>query len=511
MTPNKQSSSTSPPKSRVKQTIEMFELLSSDGETSPPPKRKPHVRRKITKPIIQQNTDSISSEGESSPPPVPRVQTRINQGPKEIASTLSLQNELGGNLPEKEPAHTDLNASAEDTIFSDENVFQSGGETPKRIVKKYRRKPKIPTHTYSKEVLTAVSPPEVSIETQHQVVPSQYTDSFVDNNSILDEAEMYLASKYRHRRRKHHRQVYIEYQWGSFWVFLSICFMAFLLYLRIQHQRLGYCLPSDVDSATPMSLLFPRCTPCPIHGECQHKEFLGCEPSYLPKYTPLISFVNPLRVKCVPDSTRMAKVEAIVEMAQEILKSRAGMIQCQNQPSTHTGLAESELQQALMAKPMLQHLNLVDLWPSVVQGLTNRNDVSSDSSGELVFSSNEPEYSLGCQGIHAYIQPVLISAGLMVLGIYCTLQYNAYLAEKQMVHQLVRQVYRMLRVSANEVSVVQLRDYLVFDIPPKKRLLLWTKASQIVAQNPNVRTTRRKVNGDVSTFWKWVGKHNFVN
>ncbi|KAK9709433.1 inner nuclear membrane protein enriched at telomere/subtelomere region, partial [Basidiobolus ranarum] len=480
-------SSTIRPKSQVKEAIEKFELLSSDGENSPPPKQRVYTRRKITKPITNATLEPFSSEGELSPPPVLRARPQPDQVPV--------------NAFESSPAKSNV----EEKMFSDET--QSGGEAPKKKKKRLKK----PTHSYSKIIPTTINPASE--------VPTQYLNPIsdqIEDTSILDEAERYLASKqYRRRRRHQHKSPpYVEYQWGSVWILLSICLVAFLFFIRLQHQSLGYC-QSEVDSD---GLLIFKCTPCPTHGKCQDGEFLGCDPDYQPKYTPLVSLVNPLRVKCIPNSVRMAKVAAIVEMAQEIINTHAGMVECHQQKSeqiTHTGLEEDELLQALAAQLTLQHLNISELWPSVVRELSKQRfhvEVSKDSNGHFVFVSSNPEYSLECrlrQGIisliMSHIQPLVISIGLMALGVYCTLQYNAYLADEEVVQQLVQQVYRKLRTSKS-VPVVQLRDYLLFDIPPRKRRLLWRKVEQIVGMDSNLRITNGEINGEKFIIWEWVGQ-----
>ncbi|ORY05961.1 hypothetical protein K493DRAFT_296209 [Basidiobolus meristosporus CBS 931.73] len=549
---------------RVRSAVEKFELLSSDGELSPPP-RQATVRRKIKTKIPVDKTTILSSEGESlrsqshrashtpsvddpgfssddfSPLPNSYPHPEITTPePESNAQTLS------------KAKQTTTEQVADPGVFSDENPFQSGGETPN-----VRKKKKVKTKKLSKpepqpdSPITSNADPVVALEDKPKIEVTPQQSSIVNSTGPRKfmspsfarvkhepkkqaEPEVVKPKRRTRRRRHHHREPRVEYEWSSLWLFLGLVLGAYLFWLRQKNMALGYCEhESDADispiltcdpsgpSGSNLAIFYPQCTPCPSHAVCRNGKFVSCDRNYILKVNPLVSVVNPLHVKCVPDTVLLAKVDSTVELVKEILGERAGQAECDVNKRAQAEVSEVELKRLIDGE-------IEEIWSSVLRDLTEQQQrirIMSDTNKQLYFLSLDPKYPLQCRlrkGFYAFLIGYLkeIGASVMVVaaGIYAIARYNTHFSEKELVRDLVQQVLVRLAEQENlhyadpvqqplsAVSVVQLRDVLLRSMHNHvQRKHIWDKVRKIVETNSNVRSGVTEIRGEPHRVWEWVG------
>ncbi|ORX86386.1 hypothetical protein K493DRAFT_269001 [Basidiobolus meristosporus CBS 931.73] len=552
------------PKSRgrVRSAVEKFELLSSDGESSPPP-RQSTVRRKIKTKTSADKSSVLSSEGESLPSRshlVSRTPSVDDPGfssddfsplPNTFSHPELNTPELGSNAPNLSKAEQKtVEEAADPGVFSDENPFQSGGETPnvrkkKKIktkkISKPEPKPDSPTTSNAEPIVTLNDLPKIEVTPQQPSIanaagPQKFmSPSFARVKHEPEsqvEPEVVVRPKRRTRRRRHHHhEPRVEYEWSSLWIFLGLVLGAYLFWLRQKNMALGYC-EHQSDAGLPeskLSIFYPQCTPCPPHAVCRNGEFVSCDRNYILKANPLVSVVNPLHVKCVPDTVMLAKVDSTVELVKEILAERAGQAECDTKNSIQAEMSEVELKRLIASSSRVQDGEIEEIWSSVLRDLAEQQQrvriMSDTNSKQLYFLSLDPKYPLQCRlrkGFYSFLIGYLKEIGASILvvatGIYAIARYNTHFSEKELVRDLVQQVLVRLAEQENlhyadpvqhplsAVSVVQLRDVLLRSMHNHvQRKHIWDKVRKIVETNSNVRSGVTEIRGEPHRVWEWVG------
>ncbi|KAK9763719.1 inner nuclear membrane protein enriched at telomere/subtelomere region [Basidiobolus ranarum] len=549
---------------RVRSTVEKFELLSSDGELSPPP-RSSTVRRKIKTKSPTEKSNTLNSDGESSLHPRGHVNSRTpsvddagfsSDDFSPLPNSYSVA-EIGTPEPELEAqtlSRSNQLSEAQDIVdpgvFSDENPFQSGGETPDR-----RKKTKVKTkklHKSEPQLESSELPPSDNAhpistpEDIPQVVVNQQAPSATSSSGPrkfmspsfsrvnlkpeikVESEEAVVKPRRRTRRRRHHQQeAKVEYDWKSFWIFLTVILAAYLFWIRQKSLALGYCEQDELASSK--SIFYPKCTPCPLHAICRDHKFVSCDRNYMMKGNPLISLINPLQIKCIPDKLTLAKVDSTVELAKEILSERAGKAECDANANIHAKVSEIELKRLIETNPSAHSVEIEEIWPSVFRELTEQRQhikiLSDGNSKQLYFLSREPKYPIQCRlrkGLYSLLLGNLkqIGGGLLLImaGVYSFTRYNSHSSEKKLVRDLVQQV--LIRLAEQEslhyadpvqhslsaVSVVQLRDVLLRSMHNHvQRKHIWEKVRKVVETNSNVRSGVTEIRGEPHRVWEWVG------
>lgn len=158
---------------------------------------------------------------------------------------------------------------------------------------------------------------------------------------------------------------------------------------RQEKLQVGYCgvgHPSTEIAGTEIpewaDVARPQCEPCPPHAYCQDNLYTECEPGFILTPHPLsLGGLVPLPPSCEPDSARARKVQAVKERAVEALREQNAKYECGE--ATKGEYKESELKQAISTKKRKGMTNeeFEDLWSSALGEIQNTDEVVSGSDG----------------------------------------------------------------------------------------------------------------------------------
>jgi len=158
---------------------------------------------------------------------------------------------------------------------------------------------------------------------------------------------------------------------------------------RQEKLQVGYCgvghpsmeiagtqIPEWADAARP------QCEPCPPHAYCQDNLYTECEPGFVLTPHPLsLNGLVPLPPSCEPDSARARKVQVVKERAVEALREQNAKYECGK--SSESAYKEPELKQAIstMKRKGMTNEEFEDLWSSALGEIQNTDEVVSVSDG----------------------------------------------------------------------------------------------------------------------------------
>ncbi|KAK9702920.1 inner nuclear membrane protein enriched at telomere/subtelomere region [Basidiobolus ranarum] len=519
----------------VRSAVEKFELLSSDGELSPPPSQSSTSRRKIKTKSATDKSDPFSSEreslsllGDQTSSHTPSVDDPGFSSDDLSAVSNHNSQAKSEDLKIKSKTLSKIDWSPEEQkipdvdVFSDDNPFQSGGETPNTRKKKRTKVRKLKSEFPETSLLNVETTSETetipTAEILHPELPEKPDPSprkFMSPSISRVSAEPKLKKepsviidkpKRRTRRRRYHRnETRVEYEWGSLWVFLTVVLAVYLFWLRQKNLLIGYCEPNEQNADlqdSKISIFYPQCTPCPPHAT--------------------------LRVKCVPDPLKLARIDLAVELAKSILDQQAGKAECDTRSHVRAEITEIDLKKLIQNDPNLQNIDTEEIWPSVLSNLIEQRqhiEFHTDENQRLYFLSHEPEYPIQCRlrkGLYSFLIDNLqeITIGLLLLfgGVYGLTKYNSYRNEKELIRDLVQRV--LLRLAEQEnlhyvdpvqypsgaVSAVQLRDVLLRSMHNHiRRKYIWDKVRKVVETNSNIRSGVTEIRGEPHRVWEWVG------
>lgn len=158
---------------------------------------------------------------------------------------------------------------------------------------------------------------------------------------------------------------------------------------RQEKLQVGYCgvgYPSTEIAGTQIpewaDVARPQCEPCPPHAYCQDNLYTECEPGFILTSHPLsLGGLVPLPPSCEPDSARARKVQAVKERAVEALREQNAKYECGE--AAKPEYKESELKQAISTKKRKGMTNeeFEDLWSSALGEIQNTDEIVSGSDG----------------------------------------------------------------------------------------------------------------------------------
>jgi hypothetical protein len=149
------------------------------------------------------------------------------------------------------------------------------------------------------------------------------------------------------------------------WVLLITLLSAYAGWYRQEKVAVGYCglgrpakqiLPVDFELpqwAEPARILIePQCEPCPMHASCYSDFSVQCEHGFVLKQHPLAAGgVVPIPPTCEPDSERARQVHLVADRAVEELRERRAKFECgesvgeESSPVTTPEIEEEELKE----------------------------------------------------------------------------------------------------------------------------------------------------------------------
>lgn len=297
----------------------------------------------------------------------------------------------------------------EDSPFSSENVFQSGGSSEPRSRDTDRRRTTLGNtaakdlerrHQNLRRRTDGVSP--VKRQLDGAMVPTRKTfempvsafkqEDIEPNEEFTPEEQMEMVQAQqageliptprRTKRPGSNAKV------GVGAVFTVVLAALGSLY-RQEKFNVGYCgvgQPSTelagVEIPPWADGLRPQCEPCPPHAYCHENLQTECENGFVLTHHPLsVNGLIPIPPTCEPDSARARKVESVKSRAIETLRQRNADYECGS--ATKPEIKETELKQAISTKRRKGMTNeeFEDLWASAIGEVAQMDEVYSGADG----------------------------------------------------------------------------------------------------------------------------------
>lgn len=170
---------------------------------------------------------------------------------------------------------------------------------------------------------------------------------------------------------------------GLWLVLLSIGLSTY--WYREQTYLIGYCGQEINQSTIPHTSELPawliqlgsymdnnfkpQCTKCPAHARCYPYLEIGCYEDFVehkPWYFDILPVANPSLKKCVPDTKKAEKLEIMIDVALDLLRSKNAEKNCGNTSleKVEAGLSSDELHDLLllMKAPYITNEEFEELW-----------------------------------------------------------------------------------------------------------------------------------------------------
>lgn len=178
----------------------------------------------------------------------------------------------------------------------------------------------------------------------------------------------------------------------SMFLWVLICSGGlFGLWYYEQKYAVGYCgqeidLPtfanSDNEYLNKLGQVLdtnfkPECINCPLHARCYTNLEIGCFEDFM-EYKPWYDFIVPGHKKCIPDTKKAEKLEIMIDVALDLLRSKNAAIQCgQNPNDEESGIKLNDLHDLLlsMKAPYITIDEFEELWDRSVIELEKEPDI----------------------------------------------------------------------------------------------------------------------------------------
>lgn len=396
-----------------------------DGNT-PPRRRSKTPRKSSARSIkIEEEEPAVSRVRSVSKRSSRSVSRQLTMDPEEIeresrTSRRSTRTATPQIKPEPEPQYESEDEEdeeeedvvpsyeEEDTVFTDDNPFQSGSspnapqsasatnrrrttgdKVLSRSEKAARRRTGGVEHrrTPSTELSAPArrrKSPEFLLEPGEEFTPdAQLEIEEASNNGEL------VADRRKSPTRE--RQSNVK---TPFLVLILTLVGAYLAWYRQEKIAVGYCglgrpakqiIPPELpvpDALVPF--LEPECEPCPQHAFCNEDFSVRCQEDFILQAHPLsLGGLIPLPPTCEPDSEKARRVKAVADKAVEELRDRRAKFECgeltdeAGQPTDTPAIDEEELKQSVSRKraKKLSNQEFDDLWDAAIGDITEREEV----------------------------------------------------------------------------------------------------------------------------------------
>lgn len=174
------------------------------------------------------------------------------------------------------------------------------------------------------------------------------------------------------------------------WLFL-VSLGLFGYWYHQQMYLIGYC-GHEINKATfpnPENRLVekfgdyldknfkPNCVPCPNHARCFPNLELGCFEDFV-EYKPWNHFLIPTKKRCIPDTKRAEKLEIMIEVALDLLRTKNARKNCGKSDSIEeAGVKLTDLHDLLlsMKAPYITTQEFEELWGRSIIELEKEPDI----------------------------------------------------------------------------------------------------------------------------------------
>ena len=303
---------------------------------------------------------------------------------KPLPNNLDLDLDLASELGIKVEGYK--KTSRNSTVVSTDSI-QLQKESSESIPKSKSDKESTPV-----KVLTAK--PRLTPTNETASLSDEETDDETETEleEIVKESESSVENEAKKGPKKQKAHLRIVPLFFSFltWIFL-LSLGLFGYWYREQLFLIGYC-GHEINKTTfpntenPVLQVIgdylddnfkPSCVPCPNHARCFSNLELGCFEDFV-EYVPWNNFIFPTNKKCIPDSKKAEKLEIMIEVALDLLRTKNANRQCGKSDSIEdAGIKLSDLHDLLlsMKAPYITTLEFEQLWNRSVVELEKEPDV----------------------------------------------------------------------------------------------------------------------------------------
>jgi hypothetical protein len=406
-------------------TIDEEEM--AEPEPPPPPSRRAGRRKTKT---IEEDSDATLLAPETT-----RSRRTTNRGarstepepvePEPTPIPAPAPKPRGRGRPSKTPKQESPDPDAwrkpaEDSPFTTDNPFQSGGSSPpaEARLSDYRRKTidpsvgpekrksmstrrrtdgKVPgTESKSSTYELAVGTMKRRKSPEQELVPAG--EEFAPEEALelaQQEASGQLVRPSRRRKVNSSSLILQAFLWP---LVISVGFMSTLW--AQEKYSVGYCGVGNaprselagVEIPDWADVIRPECEPCPQHAFCYQNLETKCEDDFVLKYHPLTlggMLPIPLRPTCEPDSEKARRVQNVVERAVDVLREHNAKYECgeplegETKPLKSPVMSEEELKATLSAKrtKRMTQEEFDALFNEAVPEIMNRDEIVLESKG----------------------------------------------------------------------------------------------------------------------------------
>ncbi|KAF2862967.1 hypothetical protein K470DRAFT_255480 [Piedraia hortae CBS 480.64] len=281
--------------------------------------------------------------------------------------------------------------AAEESPFSRENVFQSGGSPPTATESRRRTTGRLSVRRKSRDDVVARrrTTDLRSTHEQHDgaLVPTRETfDMTVPHGGAETESDTEVVQAAPRRRRTTS---------GTSTAPLAVLIALLLGLLTLWRQeklQVGYCgvgQPSTdlagVSIPPWAEFIRPQCEPCPAHAFCGEHLDTDCESDFVKRPHPLsLGGLIPLPPTCEPDGAKARRVQAVADRAISELREHTARYECGETPER--ALSEDQLKTILSSqrKKGMSREEFETLWNPALSEIR--------TSEEVVTSTNRYEH-----------------------------------------------------------------------------------------------------------------------
>lgn len=115
----------------------------------------------------------------------------------------------------------------------------------------------------------------------------------------------------------------------------------------------------------------PACVPCPPHARCFPYLEIGCFEDFIeskPWYYDVAPFISPRAKSCVPDTKKAEKLEIMIDVTLDILRSKNAAVNCGNGLIGEAGMSKTDLYDILVSlkAPYITMEEFDELWERAI-------------------------------------------------------------------------------------------------------------------------------------------------
>lgn len=335
---------------------------------------------------------ALSHADEDTEPPTPRAGRRTSR--RTVTPSVKEESESEPEMPD----------AGDDSVFTDENVFQSGSSPP--TIKTPRNNRRSSGFESSRSVQsgrrTTSGNNSLSVARQRPRRSTPFeevepTEEFTPEEQLeLEEAasngEVVIPPRQKARAPA-----------GPGWFsrvvppFILVLVALYATWYRQEKIAVGYCglgrpakeiIPPDVpfpDALLPF--VEPQCEQCPPHAYCYENFEARCEPDFVLSPHPLsLGGLVPLRPSCEPDSQKALRVQQVANKAVEELRERRAKYECgelkneDGNTEDTPSINEQELKETVSRKrsKKMNSAEFEDLWTAAIGEVTAREEIEAE-------------------------------------------------------------------------------------------------------------------------------------